>query len=90
MNAWAVLASRMVDQGVVVVIAAGNAGEDGPFSASNGASGEHVVGTCLYSFNPGLFVFVPYLELWKLGSDALLRTTLQDLIQIIADQGFYS
>lgn len=88
MNAWAVLASRMVDQGVVVVIAAGNAGEDGPFSASNGASGEHVVGTCLHSFN--LFVFVPYLGLWKIGSDALRRTTLQELIQIIADQGFYS
>lgn len=45
-NAWAVVASRMVDQGVVVVIAAGNDGEDGPFSASNGASGQHVVSTC--------------------------------------------
>lgn len=78
----------MVDQGVVVVIAAGNAGEDGPFSASNGASGEHVVGTCLDSFN--FFVFVPYLGLWKLGSDALRRTFLQDRIQIITDQGFYS
>ncbi|KAL2278656.1 hypothetical protein FJTKL_14363 [Diaporthe vaccinii] len=52
-NAWAVVASRMVDQGVVVVVAAGNAGEDGPFSASNGASGEHVL--TIASSEPGEF-----------------------------------
>jgi hypothetical protein len=33
----------MVDQGVVITIAAGNDGADGPFSMSNGASGEHVL-----------------------------------------------
>ena len=33
----------MVDQGVVVVIAAGNSGQDGPFMASNGASGKSVI-----------------------------------------------
>ncbi|EOO01237.1 putative minor extracellular protease vpr protein [Phaeoacremonium minimum UCRPA7] len=42
-NALAVVASRMVDQGVVVVIAAGNSGQDGPFMASNGASGKSVI-----------------------------------------------
>lgn len=42
-NAWAVLASRMVDQGVVISIATGNAGASGPFDASNGASGKHVL-----------------------------------------------
>ncbi|KAH8673435.1 peptidase S8/S53 domain-containing protein [Xylariales sp. PMI_506] len=42
-NAWAVVASRMVDQGVVVTIAAGNDGQDGAFDMSNGASGEHVL-----------------------------------------------
>ena len=35
------MASRIVDRGVVVVIAAGNSGQDGPFLASNGASGRH-------------------------------------------------
>lgn len=42
-DAWAVLASRMVDRGVIVVIAAGNAGQDGPWLASNGAAGRHVL-----------------------------------------------
>ncbi len=42
-NAWAVVASRLVEQGVVVTISAGNDGSDGPFAASNGASGEYVV-----------------------------------------------
>lgn len=41
----------MVDQGVVVVVAAGNAGEDGPFEASNGASGKHVVSVVRASFD---------------------------------------
>ncbi|KAK9797701.1 hypothetical protein SCARD494_03530 [Seiridium cardinale] len=42
-NAWAVVASRMVDQGVVVTIAAGNDGQDGAFDMSNGAAGAHVL-----------------------------------------------
>ncbi|KAK8078910.1 peptidase S8/S53 domain-containing protein [Apiospora phragmitis] len=42
-NALASLASRMVDQGVVITIAAGNDGENGPFLISNGAAGEHVL-----------------------------------------------
>ncbi|KAI1334251.1 peptidase S8/S53 domain-containing protein [Xylariaceae sp. FL0016] len=42
-NAWAVVASRMVDQGVFVSIAIGNDGQDGPFLASNGASGVNVL-----------------------------------------------
>lgn len=42
-NAWATLASRMVDKGVLITIAGGNDGEDGAFSMSNGAAGEHVL-----------------------------------------------
>lgn len=42
-NAWAALASRMVDQGVVITVAAGNDGEEGPFTMSNGAAGAHVL-----------------------------------------------
>ncbi|KAM0327552.1 hypothetical protein ACHAQA_005843 [Verticillium albo-atrum] len=42
-NAWALVASRIVDQGVVVTIAAGNSGDVGPFFASSGASGENVL-----------------------------------------------
>lgn len=42
-NAWAVVASRIVDLGVLVTITAGNDGAWGAFGGSNGAVGEHVV-----------------------------------------------
>ncbi|KAH7157522.1 peptidase S8/S53 domain-containing protein [Dactylonectria estremocensis] len=42
-NAWAVVASRLVDEGVVVTISAGNDGQAGAFAASSGSSGEHVL-----------------------------------------------
>ncbi|KAI1451585.1 subtilisin-like protein [Annulohypoxylon moriforme] len=52
-NAWAVLASRMVEQGVVIAIAAGNEGDNGPFDASNGASGKSVI--TVGAAEPGAF-----------------------------------
>ncbi|KAI1394404.1 subtilisin-like protein [Hypoxylon trugodes] len=52
-NAWAVLASRMVDQGVVISIASGNEGDSGPFDASNGASGKNVI--TVGAAEPGAF-----------------------------------
>ncbi|KAK3372949.1 subtilisin-like serine protease, partial [Lasiosphaeria ovina] len=42
-GAWATVASRLVDQGVVVTISAGNSGDDGPFYASSGSSGKKVI-----------------------------------------------
>ncbi|KAK2017354.1 serine endopeptidase [Colletotrichum eremochloae] len=42
-NAWAAVASRLVDRGVVVTISAGNDGQAGAYAASSGSSGEHVV-----------------------------------------------
>ncbi|OBR09402.1 Subtilase [Colletotrichum higginsianum IMI 349063] len=42
-NAWALVASRIVEQGVVVTIAAGNSGDVGPFFASSGAAGTNVL-----------------------------------------------
>ncbi|KAJ1323307.1 minor extracellular serine protease Vpr [Microdochium nivale] len=42
-SAWAKLASRMVDHGVLVTVAGGNDGEDGAFSMSNGAAGQNVL-----------------------------------------------
>ncbi|CAK7224769.1 hypothetical protein SCUCBS95973_005629 [Sporothrix curviconia] len=42
-DAWATVASRIVEQGVVVTIAAGNNGDEGPFFGSNGAAGEYVL-----------------------------------------------
>ncbi|KAI6348040.1 hypothetical protein MCOR25_010862 [Pyricularia grisea] len=42
-NAWAVVANRIAEQGVVVTIGAGNSGEGGPYYASSGSSGEYVL-----------------------------------------------
>ncbi|KAH8892393.1 subtilisin-like serine protease [Thozetella sp. PMI_491] len=42
-GAWATVASRLVDQGVIVTISAGNSGDDGPFFASSGSSGKNVI-----------------------------------------------
>ncbi|KAH7316466.1 peptidase S8/S53 domain-containing protein [Stachybotrys elegans] len=42
-GAWAELASRLVDEGVVVTISAGNSGAAGAFFGSNGSSGKNVL-----------------------------------------------
>ncbi|EFX04725.1 subtilisin-like serine protease [Grosmannia clavigera kw1407] len=42
-NAWALVASRLVDQGIVVTIAAGNDGDAGAFASSSGSSGANVL-----------------------------------------------
>ncbi|TLS26670.1 hypothetical protein PpBr36_05458 [Pyricularia pennisetigena] len=42
-NAWAVVADRIAAEGVVVTIGAGNSGEGGPYYASSGSSGQHVL-----------------------------------------------
>ncbi|KAH8881920.1 subtilisin-like protein [Thozetella sp. PMI_491] len=42
-NAWAVVADRLVNDGVFVSVSAGNEGSAGPFFGSTGASGKDVV-----------------------------------------------
>ncbi|EGY16209.1 serin endopeptidase [Verticillium dahliae VdLs.17] len=42
-NAWAVVASRLVEDGVVVTISAGNSGAAGAFFGTSGGSGRNVV-----------------------------------------------
>ncbi|KAM5354988.1 hypothetical protein ACJ41O_001634 [Fusarium nematophilum] len=42
-NAWAVVASRLVDEGLVVTVSNGNFGEEGPVYGSDGSSGENVI-----------------------------------------------
>ncbi|KAF6802989.1 subtilisin-like protease [Colletotrichum sojae] len=46
-EAWAVVASRMVDKGIVVTIAAGNEGSDGPFDMRTAASGKNVLAVAM-------------------------------------------
>ncbi|KAK2031954.1 subtilase [Colletotrichum zoysiae] len=42
-EAWALVASRLVEQGVVVTISAANSGSQGPFYSSTGSSGKNVL-----------------------------------------------
>ncbi|KAH7157153.1 peptidase S8/S53 domain-containing protein [Dactylonectria macrodidyma] len=42
-NPWALLASRLVDRGIVITASAGNEGETGPFFSSSGAMGHNVL-----------------------------------------------
>lgn len=42
-DAWAVVASRIADQGIIVTIAAANDGIEGPYFSSSGAAGQHVL-----------------------------------------------
>ncbi|KDN67978.1 putative subtilase [Colletotrichum sublineola] len=42
-NAWAVVASRIAAEGVVVTVAAGNSGSGGAYYASTGSAGENVL-----------------------------------------------
>ncbi|KAI1659841.1 subtilisin-like protein [Daldinia decipiens] len=42
-HAWAEVASRLVDEGILVTIAAGNSGDQGPFYGSTGSSGTNVI-----------------------------------------------
>ncbi|KAK1540734.1 subtilase [Colletotrichum paranaense] len=55
-NAWAEIASRLVDQGVVVTISAGNTGEGGAFLGENGQAGRSVlsVASTEPSYVPGM------------------------------------
>lgn len=42
-DAWAVVASRIAEQGIIVTIAGGNDGEEGPYDGSDGSSGTNVI-----------------------------------------------
>lgn len=55
-DVWAVFASRLVERGIVVTIAAGNDGDSGPFYADSGSSGADVlaVASVLSTAFPGL------------------------------------
>ncbi len=55
---WATVASRLVDQGVVVTIAAGNSGEQGPFFGGDGAYGTNVLAVA--SMDPAVLSALPF------------------------------
>lgn len=55
---WATVASRLVEQGVVVTMSAGNEGADGPFFGGNGALGKNVLAVA--STDPGTIAALPF------------------------------
>lgn len=63
-EAWAVAASRIVENGVVCTISAGNDGSDGLFSASAASTGNGVVSVASIDnrITPSLFVNGTYIE----------------------------
>ncbi|KAH8174812.1 subtilase family protein [Sarocladium implicatum] len=60
-NPWALVASRLVDRGVVVTIAAGNEGITGPFYSSSGSNGPGVLSVAAINVtgNPNISVSNP-------------------------------
>ncbi|KKA26451.1 hypothetical protein TD95_000165 [Thielaviopsis punctulata] len=62
-NAWAEVASRLVDEGVIVTISAGNSGASGPFYGSSGSSGTNVIAVA--STDSDVFPATP----WSLSVD---------------------
>ncbi|KAH7007903.1 peptidase S8/S53 domain-containing protein [Microdochium trichocladiopsis] len=66
-SAWAKLASRMVDRGVLVTVAGGNNGEDGAFLMSNGAAGENVLTVAATA--PDMVPAYPFTISFKSGSN---------------------
>ncbi|EXF86199.1 subtilase [Colletotrichum fioriniae PJ7] len=57
-NAWAEVASRLVDEGIVVTISAGNSGASGPFYGSSGSSGKNVIAVA--SVETEVFPAIPF------------------------------
>ncbi|KAH8885911.1 subtilase [Thozetella sp. PMI_491] len=57
-NAWADIASRIVEEGILVTIAAGNNGVSGPFIASSGSSGKNVIAVA--ATDPSMLPAIPW------------------------------
>lgn len=70
---WAIVASRLVDKGVMVTIAAGNDGRLGPFLASNGAAGRNVLAVA--SVDASELAALPFQATFLVGSGTN-KTTL--------------
>ncbi|KAI9147819.1 Subtilisin NAT [Paramyrothecium foliicola] len=81
-NPWALVASRLVEKGVVVVISAGNEGSTGPFFSSTGSNGPgvlsvaaiNVTGNPNVSVSDGRTLPVPaYFTTWGPTNELLLK-----------------
>ncbi|KAI0886407.1 subtilisin-like protein [Annulohypoxylon maeteangense] len=71
-QAWAEVASRLVDEGVVVIIAAGNSGTFGPAFGSSGSSGSNVLAVA--SVESNVFPEFPFGVNFTLGDNTNTST----------------
>jgi len=71
-NAWAEVASRLVEEGVVVVISAGNSGAAGPVYGSSGSSGKNVLAVA--SVETEVFPASPFRATFKLDGKSNTTT----------------
>ncbi|OLN97148.1 Minor extracellular protease vpr 2 [Colletotrichum chlorophyti] len=65
---WATVASRIVERGVLVTIAAGNDGDEGPLYASSGSSGKEVLAVA--SVDTSRVPAKPWHATFSLGGDS--------------------
>ncbi|OTA64812.1 subtilisin-like protein [Hypoxylon sp. EC38] len=72
-DAWAEVASRLVDEGILVTISAGNSGDRGPVYGSTGSSGTNVL--AIASVESDVFPEFPFGANFTLG-DVVNTTTL--------------
>lgn len=81
-NPWALVASRIVDRGIVVTISAGNEGYDGPIYSSSGANGKGVLSVAAVNVtgNPSISTRDPnnapvpaYYTTWGPTNELLLK-----------------
>ncbi|OHE91370.1 subtilase [Colletotrichum orchidophilum] len=72
-NAWAEIASRLVDQGLVVTISAGNTGEGGAFLGDNGQSGRSVLSVA--STEPPYVPGMPFEVTFDYGNGEVKKST---------------
>ncbi|KAF7557601.1 hypothetical protein G7Z17_g526 [Cylindrodendrum hubeiense] len=71
-GAWATVASRLVTQGIVVTISAGNSGSAGPFFGSSGSSGENVL--AIASIEAEIIAASPFEATFHLDGDSNTTT----------------
>ncbi|KAI1107937.1 subtilisin-like protein [Jackrogersella minutella] len=64
-QAWAEVASRLVDEGILVTISAGNSGDKGPVYGSSGSSGTNVIAVA--SVESNVFPAFPFGANFTLG-----------------------
>lgn len=100
-NPWALVASRLVDRGVVVTISAGNEGFTGPFYSSSGSNGPGVLSVAAINVtvNPNISISNPsakpipaFFTTWGPTNELLLKPDIggpgYDVISTVPKQGY--